>query len=86
MSKAKCEAFARKHNLTFRIDPDHWGYEYEISVPDGMIMDDGTTGRCESEIDEPKWKVWQLLLSDMKDCLEQEWVTIDEFIAAGGVA
>jgi hypothetical protein len=77
-TKQTCEAFAVAHDLNFCIS---WnasffdrGWEYEISIPEGMLMMDGTTGRSLNCGEIPKAQVWSALLQDMHDCVQHEWV------------
>jgi hypothetical protein len=76
-TKKTCEAFAAAHNLTIEM---WWntsffdrGWEYEISIPDGYIMQDGTTGRTECCGEVPKAEAWVQLMEHMQECTAHDW-------------
>lgn len=76
-TKKTCEAFANAHNLKIEM---FWnasffdrGWEYEISIPNGMIMEDGTTGRTQCCGEVSKAEAWSLLMADMEECVQHEW-------------
>lgn len=81
MNKAKCEQYAKDHNLLLEVEGGRgwFGYQYEISIPEGMYMDDGSTGRSEYDLDVPKPDVWALIWSDMHSIVESAWLTREEY-------
>ena len=87
-SRKRCEEFARANNITFEMEQTTWDYEYDCSVPDGMIIaDEGVTGYSGSLwYEEGMRKAWQELLKDMKLLAKAELITISEYIANGGQA
>ena len=87
-SRKRCEEFAQANNITFEMEKSTWDYEYDCSVPDGMIIaDEGVTGYSGSLwYEEGQRKAWQELLKDMKLLAKAELITIEEYIANGGQA
>jgi hypothetical protein len=81
MNKAKCEQYAKDHNLLLEVEGGRgwFGYQYEISIPEGMYMEDGTTGRSEYDLDVPKADVWALIWADMLSIAEETWMTREEY-------
>ena len=72
-TKAKCEALANAHGIKIELE-QFVGYCYWLSIPEGMIMEDGCTGRTEVELFMPKAQVWGLIMADLKDILQHDWL------------
>jgi len=87
-TRKKCEQYAAQHNLTIDYESHyskHSGrsYSYSVDLPDGMITEDGYTGKGgESECsDHTAAEVWAYILDDMRSLVEQEWITLEEYEA-----
>jgi hypothetical protein len=80
-TKAKCEEFALAHNLKLEVDgrtSDWFGVNYWIELPAGYLTDEGTTGMSGHDLcDMPKAEVWGMIMQDMKNLVEMEWVTAE---------
>jgi hypothetical protein len=72
-TRAKCEALAKEHNIKIEVER-FVGYCYWLSVPEGKIMEDGCTGRTDSELFLPMSEVWGLIMRDLRDIINHEWL------------
>ena len=83
-TRAACEKFAAEHNLS--LDYNRWKsggvwcYAYSVDLPDGMITDDGNTGKGGEDEDGllTTAQVWGYILADMKDLASRTWVPIQD--------
>jgi len=77
-TKAKCEAFAAAHNLKLEVEGrtnDWFGVNYWIEIPEGYVLEDGTTGYSGHDLcDMPKSEIWGMIMQEMIYCTQMEWV------------
>ena len=87
-TRKKVEQRAAAHNIT--IEFAHWRefggrcYQYSVDLPDGMITEDGNTGKYaeESDSDHTAAEIWDYILADVEDLIERKWITLTEYEAA----
>ena len=72
-TKAKCEALAKAHGIKIEVER-LVGYSYWLTIPEGKIMEDGCTGRTDQELFMPKAEVWGLVMADLEDILQHDWL------------
>jgi hypothetical protein len=72
-TRKKCEALAKEHNITIEVER-FVGYCYWLTIPEGKIMEDGTTGRNDSELFMPLAEVWALVMEDLKSMINHDWL------------
>ena len=73
-TKAKCEALAKAHGIKIEVERLVGGYSYWLTIPEGKIMEDGCTGRTDHELFMPKAEVWGLVMADLEDILQHDWM------------
>ena len=73
-TKARCEALAKAHGIKIELEWLSGSYSYWLTIPSNKIMDDGCTGRTEHDLFMPKAQVWGLLMGDLKNILQHDWL------------
>lgn len=83
ITKAKCEQFAKAHNLTIEIDRwsawGSWSVSYSVDLPNGMITESGNCGQGGETDDAVMAEVWQCIWDIMDELTSLKWMTIEEF-------
>jgi len=73
-TKAKCEALANAHGIKIQIEYLSRSFSYWLTIPEGKIMEDGCTGRTDHELFMPKAEVWGLVMADLEDMIQHDWL------------
>jgi hypothetical protein len=73
-TKAKCEALAKAHGIRIQVECFSRSYNYWLTIPEGKIMEDGCTGRTDHELFMTKAEVWGLVMADLEDMIQHDWL------------
>jgi hypothetical protein len=79
--KDKAYALAKEHNIILDVAiPSKWvGRPFDITLPDGMMLSDGTTGFSGTYDHNLSWyQNWKYILIDVQDLIDRksEWQSI----------
>jgi hypothetical protein len=85
-NKARCEKFAKEHNLTIELDRWRaWGAQsvsYSVDLPAGMITETGYCGMGGESDDAVMSQVWDAIWDIMDELTSVEWVAIEDEVTA----
>ncbi|CAB4156082.1 hypothetical protein UFOVP665_41 [uncultured Caudovirales phage] len=89
-NKARCEQFAKEHNLTITIDRWRERGEYlgsvSVDLPEGMITTTGYCGQCGEAEGQSMESIWSFVWNAMHELTSVEWLAIEVAIENGVTA
>jgi hypothetical protein len=81
-TKAKCERFAKEHNLTIELDRwaawGTWSVSYSVDLPAGMITETGYCGQGGETDDAVMAEVWHAIWDIMDELTSVAWLPIED--------
>jgi hypothetical protein len=88
-NKARCEKFAKEHNLTIELDRWRaWGAQsvsYSVDLPAGMITETGYCGMGGESDDAVMAQVWDAIWDIMDELTSVDWLAIEDEATASEV-